>query len=111
MFPIFVPLKRTALEPFTKFRYHNFQMPNSRQETAIRELLTEAIRNAKSDSEVPIINDDTLLLQTGIDSLGFAVLVARLEISLGYDPFSMSTEAYYPRTFREFVSFYERYAA
>ena len=86
-------------------------MPNSQQETVIRDLLTEAIMNALGRSDVPIINDDTHLLQTGIDSLGFAVLVARLEERLGYDPFSMSDEAYYPRTFRDLVSFYERYAA
>ena len=34
------------------------------------------------------LNDNTVLLQSGLDSLGFAVLVSRLEDELGYDPFS-----------------------
>jgi acyl carrier protein len=34
------------------------------------------------------ISDDTVLLQSGLDSLGFAMLVAQLEEELGVDPFS-----------------------
>jgi len=54
------------------------------------------------------LREDTILLESGLDSLGFAILVARLEDVLGYDPFSTSSEAYYPSRFGEFVSFYER---
>jgi len=54
----------------------------------------------------PALSDDTVLLDTGLDSLGFAILVTRLEDDLGYDPFSLSENAYYPRTFGEFVKFY-----
>lgn len=53
--------------------------------------------------------DETVLLSSGLDSLGFAILVARLEEDLGWDPFSISEEAYYPATFGEFVSFYEKH--
>jgi acyl carrier protein len=60
--------------------------------------------------EIPQLDDDTVLLETGLDSLGFAVLVTRLEEELGYDPFTLMTEAVYPRTVAEFVSVYERYA-
>ena len=60
--------------------------------------------------EIPPLDDDTVLLDTGLDSLGFAVLVTRLEEELGYDPFTLMTEAVYPRTVAEFVSVYERYA-
>ncbi len=56
------------------------------------------------------IDDDTVLLRTGLDSLGFAVLVIRLEIHLGYDPFVLMSEPVYPRTFGEFVDVYERYS-
>lgn len=56
----------------------------------------------------PEISDTMVLLESGLDSLGFAVLVTRLEEELGFDPFSMSSEPYYPRTFGEFVAFYER---
>lgn len=53
---------------------------------------------------------DTVLLDTGLDSLGLAVLVTRLETELGYDPFSIMTEAVYPRTLEEFVNIYNRYS-
>ncbi len=54
------------------------------------------------------INSDTVLLQSGLDSLGFAMLVAQLEEDLGIDPFSQLQLAIYPRTFAEFVSIYQQ---
>ncbi len=57
------------------------------------------------------LNDDTVLLESGLDSLGFATLVARLEEELLYDPFSMMDEPVYPRTLGEFVKIYEQYAS
>lgn len=59
------------------------------------------------DQTPPEIADDTVLLESGLDSLGFAILVTCLEDELGYDPFSISTVAYYPRTFQDFVKFYD----
>ena len=56
------------------------------------------------------IDEETVLLETGMDSLGFAILVARLEEELDYDPFAMMEEAVYPTTFGEFVAIYERFA-
>jgi acyl carrier protein len=53
--------------------------------------------------------DDTPLLQTGLDSLGYAVLVVRLEDALGYDPFVLMADPVYPRTFGEFAGCYEAY--
>ncbi len=57
------------------------------------------------------LTDDLVLLQSGLDSLGFAILVARLEAELGFDPFRELTTAVYPRTFGEFVHLYEARAA
>jgi acyl carrier protein len=54
------------------------------------------------------INDDTVLLQSGLDSLGFAMLVAQLEEELEIDPFSQMQIAVYPRTFGEFVAIYQQ---
>jgi acyl carrier protein len=54
------------------------------------------------------LTDNTVLLQSGLDSLGFAVLVSRLEDELGYDPFSLVDDPFYPATLGEFVSFYEQ---
>ncbi|WP_397233994.1 acyl carrier protein [Pelodictyon phaeoclathratiforme] len=62
-------------------------------------------------SVVSDFSDDTVLLESGLDSLGFAILVARLEEELQYDPFSMMDEPVYPRTLGEFVAVYERYAS
>lgn len=56
------------------------------------------------------ISDDTILLETELDSLGFAILVALLEEELDYDPFQLMDEAIYPRTFGEFVAIYQKYA-
>jgi len=53
--------------------------------------------------------DNTVLLDSGLDSLGFAVLVARLEESLGFDPFAQSDIPSYPRTVSDFVSMYDRH--
>lgn len=53
------------------------------------------------------LHDSTILLETGLDSLGFAILVSRLEDRLGYDPFTLNASPYYPTTFKEFVDFYQ----
>jgi hypothetical protein len=55
------------------------------------------------------LRDDLLLLESGLDSLAFALLIARLEEKLGYDPFTASSEVYYPTTVRDFIEFYERF--
>jgi acyl carrier protein len=56
------------------------------------------------------LKDDLILLQSGLDSLSFAILVARLEDALGVDPFTGSDDAYYPETLGDFIKFYENAA-
>lgn len=56
------------------------------------------------------VTEDVVLLETGMDSLGFAVLVARLEQEFGYDPFVLLDSPVYPKTFQEFVNIYEQFA-
>lgn len=73
----------------------------------ITAILEDVYREHKQVTEVPRIADDDVLLETGLDSLGFALLVIRLEDELGFDPFVLSDTPYYPRTFGEFVRFYE----
>ena len=53
------------------------------------------------------LSDDLVLLDSGLDSLGFAVLVARLEDTLGIDPFTTAEDAMFPLTFGDFVKVYE----
>lgn len=67
---------------------------------------TADIRGTKVD----VLLDETVLLESGLDSLGFAILVIRLEEELGYDPFVMMDVPVYPRTLSEFVEIYQRFA-
>jgi acyl carrier protein len=53
------------------------------------------------------LRDDLVLADSGLDSLGFAVLVARLEDKLGIDPFTAAEQAAFPVTFGDFVKVYE----
>jgi acyl carrier protein len=56
------------------------------------------------------LTDDSILMNTGLDSLCFAVLVARLEDRLGVDPFSESDDISFPVTLGDFVRVYENAA-
>jgi acyl carrier protein len=56
------------------------------------------------------LTDSLALLDSGLDSLCFAIVVARLETSLGTDPFSEDEDARFPVTFGDFVRFYEHAA-
>ena len=53
------------------------------------------------------LSDDLGLLETGLDSLCFAVIVARLEDGFGIDPFQTVSDEKFPVTFGDFVRFYE----
>jgi len=53
--------------------------------------------------------DDLKLLDSGLDSLSFALIVVRLEETLGYDPFDVSDEIQFPVTFGDFVKLYENH--
>ncbi len=53
------------------------------------------------------LSDDLKLLDTGLDSLGFALVVARLEEVLGFDPFDTDESMNFPVTFGDFVKLYE----
>jgi acyl carrier protein len=52
------------------------------------------------------LTDDLKLLQSGLDSLSFALIVARLEDTLGADPFQFVDA--FPVTFGDFVKLYEK---
>jgi acyl carrier protein len=52
--------------------------------------------------------DDTVLLESGLDSLDCAIVIGRLQQELKVDPFSrLDNPAAYPRTFGEFVRLYQ----
>jgi acyl carrier protein len=73
--------------------------------TAMQQIATE------QQVTLPPLNDDLSLNETGFDSLGFAILVARLEDDLGVDPFTISDDATFPLTIGDFVKAYENVPA
>ena len=56
------------------------------------------------------LTDDLKLLDCGLDSLSFALIVARLEDEFGADPFEADDNARFPVTFGEFVKLYQDHA-
>jgi len=61
----------------------------------------------EQNRQLPPLTDELPLLESGLDSLAFAVLAARLEDILGIDPFTGSNDVYYPVTLGDFIRFYE----
>jgi acyl carrier protein len=56
------------------------------------------------------LTDELKLLESGLDSLSFALIVARLEDALGFDPFDVADDVKFPVTFGDFVKLYENRA-
>ena len=74
-------------------------------ELTIMDLMREIAR--EHGKTLAPLRDDLVLLDSGLDSLGFAVLVARLEDTLGIDPFTAAEDAIFPLTLGDFVKVYE----
>jgi hypothetical protein len=53
------------------------------------------------------LSDDLLLLESGLDSLCIAIIVARLDDQFGVDPFASGDEMSLPTTVGDFVRIYE----
>jgi acyl carrier protein len=64
----------------------------------------------EQEKRLPPLSDDLVLADSDLDSLCLAIIVARLEDALGFDPFSVAEDAAFPVTLRDFVSFYQTYA-
>jgi acyl carrier protein len=77
------------------------------RETVISQIREIAAENGKRIGELA---DNAALLDSGLDSLGIAILVARLEETLGFDPFTKSEDVFYPVTVGDFIRFYENAA-
>lgn len=78
----------------------------------IRAEIEEHFRQVAEEHDVKLapLTDDLELLASGLDSLGFAVVVVRLESALGVDPFAASGDSVSAVTFGEFVKLYENAA-
>lgn len=67
-------------------------------------IIQVAIEHKKA---VPPLNDGLHLVECGLDSLGLAVVVARLEEQLGLDPFRDSPDWTFPVTLGDFIALYQ----
>jgi acyl carrier protein len=62
---------------------------------------------AEQKRKLAPLTDDLKLLDSGLDSLSFALIVMRLEEALGFDPFDVTGDVRFPVTFADFVKLYE----
>lgn len=53
------------------------------------------------------LSEDLILLDSGLDSLCFAIIVARLEDEYGTDPFGAGERVEFPVTLGDFIQIYE----
>ena len=76
---------------------------------SIRLTILSQIENVAGEQKKKIapLRDDLILAESGLDSLCFAILVARLEDELGADPLTASEEVYFPKTLGELIGLYE----
>jgi acyl carrier protein len=79
---------------------------------SIRDAIVSQLQQVAESSKksLPPLSDELPLLELGLDSLGIAVLVTRLEDELGLDPFTDSDISSPPVTLGEFIRLYENAA-
>ena len=77
---------------------------------SVKFAVIDEIRRLAADNRTPTpdLTDDLVLLDSGLDSLAVAILVVRLEDTLGFDPFAEPTDMAYPVTLGDFIRFYEQ---
>jgi acyl carrier protein len=82
----------------------------TRVKTTLRAVISDNFRSvaAAQGKAIAPLADGLVLLDSGLDSLCFAIIVAMLEDELGYDPFTEAEDVCFPVTFGEFVQFYDR---
>ncbi len=83
------------------------QGQKSIRETVVAEMARIGNEHGKA---MPPLEDGLPLLDTGLDSLCIAILVATLDDLLGLDPFSGDEAIVFPVTVGDFVAAYERTA-
>ena len=61
----------------------------------------------EKELRLPPLTDDLVLLESGLDSLSFAIIVSRLENQLGIDPFGADPDLEIPITLGDLIRIYE----
>jgi len=75
-------------------------------------ILTQITRIAAQQKKTLVpLTDDLALVESGLDSLCFAVLVASLDDTLDLDPFGEDSQVRLPVTLGDFIKLYENAAA
>jgi acyl carrier protein len=79
--------------------------------TVRSEVIAQVTQVAREqDKQLAPLADDLELINSGLDSLCLAVIVVRLEDSLGVDPFAAADTAGFPVTLGDLIEFYENAA-
>ena len=75
----------------------------------IQSLIFEQFEEVARDQNKTLqaLGDDLPLLESGLDSLCFAIIVARLEDELGVDPFTAAEDVFFPVTLGDFIKLYQ----
>jgi len=75
----------------------------------VRDIIAAVFTDVAAEQNVhlPPLSNEVAMLDLELDSLCLAIIVARLESSLGRDPFSAADEVAFPETFGDFVAIYE----
>ena len=76
---------------------------------SVRTTIIDEMRRVATEQKKTLapLEDDAPLLTIGLDSLCFAILVARLEETLAIDPFGASDDMELPITVGDLIHFYE----
>ena len=76
---------------------------------SLRAVILDEIRRIAEEHNKTLgrLEDEAPLLSVGLDSLGFAVLAARLEEGLNVDPFNGDHEVEFPTTLGDLIRIYE----
>jgi hypothetical protein len=82
------------------------------KDVSIRSIVVAQFEQVAGEQDRPLapLVDGLELLDSGLDSLCLAIIVARLEDALGVDPFSTAEDVSFPVTVGEFIRFYENAA-
>jgi acyl carrier protein len=79
---------------------------------SVRSIITSHFEQVALEQKRKLVRltDDCKLVDSGLDSLSFALIVMRLEDALGHDPFDQAGPVSFPVTFGDFVKMYEKSA-
>jgi acyl carrier protein len=79
---------------------------------SVRKIVTKHFEQVAVEQKRKLapLADKLKLLDSGLDSLSFALIVARLEEELGYDPFDTAEEIRFPVTFGDFITLYDNHS-